>query len=228
MRLRPPIKKLRRESGNALLRVRVGAAPVSFVANNCWGGFVSHRLKRQYASPFVGLFLMPDCYLQLLENFERTLTEPLKFTSQSRYPEANAARLQTPYPLAVLGEDVELHFLHAHSEAEAFEGWTRRLTRLDRKHLAFKLCDRDGCTDEHIERFVRLPFERKVCFVSRPRPSVANTIVIPGFEADGQLPPNLADVMDPYFDLARWLKSGECRAPSIAMAGMGRVLTPKG
>jgi uncharacterized protein (DUF1919 family) len=59
------------------------------VSNNCWGAHVYQTLERPYQTPFVGLFLMPDDYLNLLENFHELIRQPLRFKNESRHEAVN-------------------------------------------------------------------------------------------------------------------------------------------
>ena len=82
----------------------------------------------------------------------------IKFGNKSRY-----FCNDTDYPIGYLNNDVEVHFLHYASADEASEKWKRRSARL-RTDVAqgvpifFKLCDREGCTNDHFRRFHALPF----------------------------------------------------------------------
>ena len=51
----------------------------------------------------------------------------------------------TPYPVAKLG-DIEVYFMHYHSEEEAAEKWYRRIKRINPDHMIFKLSQREECS----------------------------------------------------------------------------------
>lgn len=204
---------LRQSAWSRYQRINSEATGVSIIANNCWGGFVYQRFGARYETPFVGLYMLPDCYLRLLEDLDKYLATPLQFIPNP----------QGSYPLGVLDGDVTLHFLHALSAVEAANDWARRLSRLNRESLAVKMCDRDGCTAEHIRRFAALPYVKKVCFVSRPV-DVECAVYVPGFEAQGQVPTDLHQRMDQHFDISHWLKSGRIRRPGISHRALHRVL----
>ena len=72
------------------------------------------------------------------------------------------------YGNSIIGKlsDVEIVFLHYHSEQEALEKWTRRYERLS-KNIIFKFNDQNLCSYENIERFDRLPFENKIFFLAK-------------------------------------------------------------
>lgn len=169
---------------------------------------------------------MPDCYLTLLEDFESLISEPMRFTDKSRYAEINQARQDAPhkYPIGLIHGRIEIQFLHYQSETEALEKWERRLARMNFSNLAFKMCDRDGCTDDHMKRFDALDRERKVFFLSRPRSWMKCGIHIPGFELQGELPSNLIDLEGAHFDTARWINTGEISRPPAWIRALHRSL----
>lgn len=145
----------------------------SILSDNCWGGFMSRYLGLGYRSPFVGLFVFSPDYIRLLENLEAVYAD-LRFIRPGRSKYAASLAPGAAYPIATVGDDIELHFLHYASEAEAARKWRRRLGRLDPENLIVKFCDRDRCTPELIARFDRLPYRQKVCFTARPYPGLAS------------------------------------------------------
>ena len=66
--------------------------------------------------------------------------------------------------------------MHEANISTAIAKFTRRLRRFRQSDapLLVKFCDRDRCADEHIRRFCRLPFERKVLVIHDKRPAVAD------------------------------------------------------
>lgn len=51
---------------NALLRSKVGNQRFTLISNNCWRAHIYQDLGIAYETLFVGLFLGPDSYLNLL------------------------------------------------------------------------------------------------------------------------------------------------------------------
>lgn len=142
-------------------RLRLSGKSFALVSNNCWGYELYGVLGREYNTPFVGLFVPPDSYVRLLENFDDCLHAKLEFS------DPQAAAVAARYPVGQLGAGVEIHFLHYASADEARAKWERRTARLRVARAAgvplyLKLCDRDGCTSAHLARFHALPFGSKV------------------------------------------------------------------
>ena len=67
------------------------------------------------------------------------------------------------YPIGVL-DDLELMFLHYHSEQEARAKWERRCRRINWDKLIVKFDDQNGCTEEHVKAFAEMPFKHKLFF----------------------------------------------------------------
>jgi len=195
-------------------RLRLCEKPFALVSNNCWGYELYRALGREYNTPFVGLFVPPDSYLRLLENFDDCLHAKLEFSPART--DAAAAR----YPIGRLGADVEIHFLHYASADEARAKWKRRTARLRTARAAgaplfLKLCDRDGCTSEHLARFHALSLGRKVsigvCAFDSPNHFCRPELKDPGgdFVVDGV---KLYAQRYRCFDVAEWIARGGATA----------------
>lgn len=196
-----------------MLRIRLKRNDFSIVSNNCWGGHIHQKIGNEYRSPFVGLYLAPECYLKLLKSFPASLAAPLTFAETSRHAYVNSARRNKNdhSPIGLLGDGIELHFIHYESEAEARDKWQRRLQRMEKNvdRIFFKFDDRDGCTPEQLREFDLLPFRNKVCFVSRPNLGLKCGVWIPD-STEGQVPDGrvLGMISPHYFDGADWLNGG--------------------
>jgi uncharacterized protein (DUF1919 family) len=187
----------------------------TIISNNCWGADVYPALEVPYQTPFVGLFLRPDCYLRLLGDFRKVIRSPLVFKPDSKYEDINQMRATGEwrlYPIGCLGDQMEIHFLHYQSEAEAKAKWERRAARVastDDK-LFVRFCTRDGPTPGQLAEFDALPFAHKVCFVGRPVATLKSAVCIPTSEEGFRVPPDLHEnlLRNPHFDIADWLSGG--------------------
>lgn len=182
------------------------------ISNNCWGYELYQGTGREYNTPFVGLFLFPDCYLRFLENFESCIAQELRFKTQSKYDGQ-----KKHYPIGVLDDDIEIHFLHYASEAEARNKWTRRIKRMQQARVAgaelyIKLCDAENCGQAELARFHALPFCHKLSlgFQAFQHPNhlhvpflrnAAGTALVDGAK--------LFKRRYSYFDITHWLLTGE-------------------
>jgi uncharacterized protein (DUF1919 family) len=213
--------RLTERQSAALLRWLIGDAEFSIISNNCWGSHVYRALELPYRSPFVGLFIPPKSYLELLRNFDDCIGSDLEFVNQSELVSLNSwrQRERLTYPIGILGGRVEVHFLHYGTESEAQSKWKRRCARLvaERHRWFFKFDDRDGATDDEIKAFCRMRYDHKVCFTGRY--FSGQTVVAP-------VEPGATHVIDGaslgqssyrYFNTLRWLSTRPTwlRLPSL-------------
>lgn len=211
-----PKKKLSDELKRHAVRARLRTLDFTIVSNNCWGAHIYKNIGEPYRTPFVGVFVAPSCYIKLVSRFRWYMSQPVRFIARSKHDYINAFRDKdnVRYPIGVIGDDVELQFLHYESETEATEKWTRRSARMtkDDSLLFFKFCDRDGCTAEELSAFDAAPLAHKVCFVSKPAPHLKSAVFIPG-STDGQVPDGwrLSLMGHKYFDAAGWLNGSDGR-----------------
>lgn len=125
-------------------------------------------------SPTIGLFFMADDYINFLKKIKQYLSAELTFISpeNSKYKqELSVDKRFGQYPIGRIQlnkeENIEIFFLHYHSEDEAKEKWERRKKRINWNNILFKFNDQNGCNEKHIEQFNALPYKKKICFVSK-------------------------------------------------------------
>src|SRR5262249_30413503 len=132
----------------------------AIVSNNCWGAELYREQNLPYNTPTVGLFFYAEDYLRLLANLRELVREPIRFISEGRFGDSG-------YPIGVVDDEIEIHFLHYATEEEAFDKWSARSARLPERDedLYIKICDRDRFTQADLELFDRLPYPNKVAFL---------------------------------------------------------------
>lgn len=138
----------------------------TIISNNCWGGTIYESYNLKKMSPTVGMFFMAEDYIKFLENMRSYLESELYFIEpeDSKYKkELSSDSRWGHYPIGKLN-DIELFFLHYHSKEEAKEKWSRRCKRINWDKMLVKFNDQNGCTEDLIERFTRLPYKNKICF----------------------------------------------------------------
>lgn len=121
-----------------------------------------------YSSPTVGLYFYTPEYIRFLRNIKYYLSLELKFipVSESRYNDILVSKQILSSPIGVL-DDVEIVFLHYHSEEEAMEKWNRRKKRLNLDNLIVKMSEQNLCTPELLKEFDALPYKHKFVFVHK-------------------------------------------------------------
>jgi uncharacterized protein (DUF1919 family) len=218
----------RQDLRERLFRNRVRNKNFTIISNNCWAALVYQELGRPYATPFIGLSIFAPCYLRLLADFQTYMKSPLTFTDTSRYEFVNEQRQKGTWslsPIGVLGGDIEIHFLHYSSEAEAREKWTRRTNRINWQsdNLLFKFCDNPPqggkglWGDQYIVEFDRLDLSHKVCFTANYYPELKSAVWIREWQKHSHVLDGITlyRVCRRYFDLADWIngESGKIGIP---------------
>lgn len=188
----------------------------SIICNDCVAGGIYHRLGLQYTTPTVGLFFFSEDYIKLLENFKCYITQPLQFKETSAHSRANELRKNMscgPYPIGLLGNDVEIQFLHYKDEAEAADKWNRRVKRINFENLFFIYSDSDaeGVSDELLLRYQNLPSsfkgwkENKIFFSATPR-NFNNIIFVRDYEKATHVGNSTRNrKYEKYIDIIKWL-----------------------
>lgn len=143
----------------------------TIISNNCWGGLIYQSYDLPKQAPTVGMYFVAEEYVKFVSDLRHYVEDcPLTFInpeeSRHRAFYAQDKRFGT-YPIGRLG-DVEIAFLHYHSEGEARGKWERRCKRIQWQRLIVKMNDQNLCRREHAEAFLALPFEHKLFFTVRP------------------------------------------------------------
>ncbi|MBQ7170770.1 MAG: DUF1919 domain-containing protein [Clostridia bacterium] len=174
-------------------QARLKTKDFSILCNNCWGGFLYQFFGLPYRTPTVGLFFLGRDFVKFAADFERYLAQELVFIPWESSAYYDFLKDETPYPVAKL-DDIEIYFMHYHSEEEAREKWNRRKERINRDKLLFKLSEREGCSREDVERFVALPLKNKICFSYDRVEGAIRVPELEGFVGDE------TPLVEPYYD----------------------------
>lgn len=175
------------------LRKKLKSTDFSIVSNNCWGSFIYQKYGLPYQSPTAGLFILGHDFVKLCRDWEKYFKARLEFIPWESASYHYALLQEDPYPIARL-DDIEIYFMHYHSEEEAAEKWYRRIKRVNPEHMIFKLSQREECSKKDIEDFVKLPLKHKVCF---SYDNVPGSILVPelkNFVGDEM------EIVNRYFD----------------------------
>jgi len=141
----------------------------SIITNNCFGGRIPQDLGYTYNSPTAGLFFPYPDYITFLKHLPKYLRAQIKFKQTSNHHNIQGYLDTLPYHvpvgyLEVEDNEIEIIFLHYHTDEEAKEKWQRRCERVNLSHLIIFGSDNDECTKEDIIDFLRLPFKEKFFF----------------------------------------------------------------
>ncbi|HHV6721727.1 TPA: DUF1919 domain-containing protein [Haemophilus influenzae] len=174
-KIKSAVNKRQRFFINRSLQRKLTNQGMTVISANCVGAFILHDLHQPFNSPFVNLYLSPQDFLRYLQNMDFYRTQPLTFVQTEK-----------SYPVGKLA-DLEIHFMHYHSEQEANEKWQLRTSRMKLDNLFIMMTDRDGVTEKDIQFFDRLPFKNKVIFTHKPYPAFKSACYIKGFEKQNQV-----------------------------------------
>lgn len=175
------------------LRKRLKSTDFSIISNNCWGSFIYQKYGLPYKSPTAGLFILGHDFVKLCKDWNRYFNLELEFIPWEWASYHYALTSETSYPVARL-DDIEIYFMHYHSEEEAAEKWYRRVKRINPNHIIFKLSQREECSRKDIEEFLKLPLSHKVCFAYDDVPGAIYIPELRGFVGDEM------DIVNKYFD----------------------------
>ncbi len=184
-----------------------GKPHCSVLSMNCFGGHIYQDFKIPYESPTAGLFFFADDFCALLEDLD-ILKRNIVFVPKSKWKLANdkMPTREHPYPIGVFeGTDIEIHFLHYHTEKDALDKWNRRMTRFNFDRFIAIGFQQNECTKETIERFERIDIPNKVFFTNWDL-KLPHAIFMKEFEGRDSSPDPYKYVNNYYRYLVNYLK----------------------
>ncbi len=204
------LKSLRNQVGAGINRYGLESADFSVISNDCWGQALYQEWGLPCKTPLAGSGMHAECFLRFLGDLPGYLSSPLRFIQTSRHPSVNRLRnRRQKWPMAVLRDEVEIHFLHYNTEEESRESWEAGCQNLNLDRLVVKFTiDKDGAQPAHITRFAELPFERKLLISERKLPGIDCAIQVPNYVINGAM---MFRRSLRHFDCAHWLNTGEIR-----------------
>lgn len=186
-------QKIKEDIKQRRLRTKLKQREFTLISNNCWGGFIYQKYGLKYRTPTIGLFILGHDFVKLARDWRYYFDQRLEFISWECATYHYALKEVSPFPVAILG-DIEIYFMHYHSEQEAAEKWNRRIERIIPERMVFKLSQREVCSRDDIEKFIELPLLHKICFA---HDNVPGTIYIP--ELDGWIGDEMS-LVNRYYD----------------------------
>lgn len=127
----------------------------SIICNNCFGSRISQDLRFEYLSPTVGLFMYWPDYLLFVKHLREAVHKEISFREVSKYDGKGR-----DYPIGSLhigSEDIEIHFLHYHTLAEAKEKWERRCKRINMDNIVYIYEGDEDIDREEAMEFLQTP-----------------------------------------------------------------------
>lgn len=188
-------------------RLRLKNKNFSILSNNCVPGYVYHRFHLEYNTPTVWNFIFPDEFIRFLKNYRWYLQQPLKFRDVSQHKctledksECTLNKIHGGYPIGVLGDDVEIHFLHYRTAEQALDKWIKRVQRVNYDNLFFVLSDCNEFKEEYLQEFDMLPSQHKIFISNKPRKDCRYGIWVKEIGSE-----KYAATFQRYIDAVKWL-----------------------
>lgn len=130
--------------------------PPTIFTNFCWGGLTYHRLFLPFSSPFINIWINGNEYMKIIKDPKYYMEQPLQLIAYDWEP-----KQQIRYPICACGDAI-LKCVHSIDFESVNLEWERRKQRIDWDNLFVMMATEDR---NLAEEFIKLPYERKVCFV---------------------------------------------------------------
>lgn len=169
----------------------------TILANNCISGIISHDLNWQFKSPTINLFTRAEDFITMLEHF------PFSFLTEIK--EFHEIGINNPLGLVSLPNDlkVKINFLHYKSFQEANKAWVKRSKRIDLKNMKVIITDNSDISHSDMERFLRLPFDKKMIVFDKDKYEFLGKDSAYLFETPDSKPINILDFKNTGFPLGK-------------------------
>jgi len=190
------------------IRKKIKNIDFTIISNNCWGGGIYEDLYLPYKTPTVGLFFFSHCYINFIKDIKGNLSEELYFTNFSKYKKANTLRENNYYPIGIIKNTIEIHFLHYKTEEEARAKWERRKERVNLNNILLSFTDNEPYTMEELNYFDQLPY-KKVFFSSKKIKNIYSLVWLKKFKNNNTIGDIYTNPQDyrKYFNVIKWLNS---------------------
>jgi uncharacterized protein (DUF1919 family) len=130
------------------------------ICNNCFGGHLYEATNRPYNTPTVGLYFFSEDYIKFVENLDTYLKEDLNFIKESRFEECRKEHDVKKYPIGLLSNNLEIHFLHYKTEEEAEIKWNRRKERVIDSDILVIMNDQNKFSEDLMSRFDSIKYPK--------------------------------------------------------------------
>jgi len=141
----------------------------TIVSDDGWGKEVYDAFNIPYQSPFIGIQIFNSDFIKLANDFEHYIDKPVHFInhSESKHQKSFRHCFGNDYPLGLLNNDIELHFIDYKSPEEALKHWNDRKSKITLDNLFFKMdASREDNNLTTIEAFENINRSNKICFVN--------------------------------------------------------------
>lgn len=177
---------------------------------NCAGGHLFHDLNLRFMSPTINLMMYQNEFLEFVLHLDEYISKDLEFYKHREYS----------FPCAVLRADnlpdVNIHFTHYDSEAEAKKKWDSRKKRINKDNMFVFLEERDGITKSDIERLSQLKVKGIVVFTCNDYSDIPYQVYIKKYSDNGEIGNilkrhylNDSKEYEKFFDFVKWFNEAD-------------------
>lgn len=178
-------REKRRDRKNKRNRERLRNKDFTLISSNCNGGVMYHDLGLPFRSQFINLWIYPKDFMKYITNLDYyNSIDNIRFLPENM-------RRGHEYPIGII-DDVEVHFVHYKSDAEALEKWNSRKKRINKDNIFIMMSEQNKCSMEDLVEFDKLPFKNKVVFTKLQYDGIKSAFYIRGFEKKKELGAALA------------------------------------
>ena len=184
-----------------IVRARLKNEDFTLLCSACMGGFIYHRLGKQFSSPTINLWLTQGDFIKFACNLKYYVSLKLDFIESK----------EEKTPVALL-DDITVHFSHSNSEEEAEAEWERRKQRINYDNIYIILFDVGNYTIDELREIekaecknIALLTSRKLdldyaYYIKKPRKQTAQR---------GYIDMNFFQIRryERYWDFVKWLNS---------------------
>ncbi len=171
--------KIQQEKNNRIIakaREELAVSDFSIISQNCIGGVFYHDMGMEFLSPTINLYIPEPDFVRMVLNLREYMEAEIDVSWGDGYP------------LGILGEDVEIHFLHYTSCEEALEKWNSRKQRIKWDRIIVFATDRDGFTEDVYSLWKEIEYP-KLIFTACEKYLFDNTsLYFREYESDGMVP----------------------------------------
>ncbi len=152
--------------------------PITILSNDCWGGYIYHKLYLPFSSPCINILWERESYIKFAQNPEYYFGQSLEIEQ-----EGNIRYNQCPIGKIGYGnKKIKMNFVHTTNFQEAEILWNRRKKRINKSRIFVEFAlpaNIDNC-NYLLEEFDKIQFP-KICFYS-DETDIKGVVYLPRFE----------------------------------------------
>lgn len=136
---------------------------ITILSDDCWGGYVYHRLFLQFYLPLINIYWQKDAFVKFIQKPVYYLNKPLEMEREGNIRGGIC-------PVGSLGEGNErvcMEFVHSFCFEDAKRLWDKRRERMNFNNMFIKLeLDASMEGNENLLRAFSGVKQKKICFYS--------------------------------------------------------------